>query len=75
MKLFEKIKIWYKGKYVPPPGNVPESSVVFISPGHYEKSFLAQSIEKIIIFWKNHWKFLITLFLMIVSIVLAIVQS
>jgi len=42
VSLFEKIKIWYRGKYVPPPQNDPNSPIFIISPGHYQQPVIAK---------------------------------
>lgn len=43
--MIEKIKNWWRGKYIPPPKNDPDSQIVFISPGRYERPFLAKVYE------------------------------
>jgi hypothetical protein len=56
MQVIEKTKGWYRGRYVPPPPNDPDSSLVFISPGHYEQPILAKTLGVIGRFWLAHWK-------------------
>jgi hypothetical protein len=58
-RITEKIKNWYRGKYVAPPDNDPESGLVFVSPGHYEPSLSAKIVKALIQFWLNHWKFIL----------------
>lgn len=55
----ERFAEWYQGQYVPPPPNDPDSAVVFISPGHYQKSAPAQALTWIVSFWLEHWKWVI----------------
>lgn len=52
---------WYKGKYVPPPPNDPNSSVFIIFPGHYQKSAAAKVLTWLVAFWLDHWKWIITI--------------
>ena len=51
MQIKEVIKDWYRGKYIPPPKNDPNSPVVFISVGHYEPPLFAKAVS----FWVKHW--------------------
>jgi hypothetical protein len=55
----ESIANWYKGKYIPPPDNDPNSSIVFISPGHYEQPLLARILGAIGHFVAVEWKWLL----------------
>ena len=56
--MINKIKKWYQGKLVYPE-NEPDSGVIFISPGYYEKPFLAKFISLVIQFWLKNWQFMI----------------
>jgi len=55
----EKLREWYQGEYIPPPENDPNSPIFRISPGHYEKPFLAKCIKVCGNFWMAHWKWII----------------
>ena len=35
--MIEKIKNWWRGKYIPPKENDPNSRIIFISLGYYER--------------------------------------
>lgn len=59
MPIIEKIKEWYRGRYVPPPPNDPRSSLVFVSPGHHEQPILARVLGTIGRFWLAHWKWIV----------------
>ena len=59
MQILESITNWYRGEYVPPPPNDPNSQLIFISPGHYEQPLLAKILGAIGQFWFAHWKWVI----------------
>ena len=74
MGIKKRLKDWYKGKYIPPPKNDPNSPIIIISIGHYEKPFLARVLEILFKFWLEHWKWnigtaiaLIALFLKVIN--------
>lgn len=71
----ENIKEWYQGKYIPPRDNDPDSPLFIISPGHYEKPFLAKVLQVLIKFWLNHWKWIVGTILAIVALVLRICDN
>ena len=66
-------KEWYQGKYVPPPPNDPNSPIVRISPGHYEKPLLAKWIESFLGFWHDHWKWLIGIMITLIALMIALI--
>jgi hypothetical protein len=70
--LTEKIADWYRGKYVPPPENDPNSSAFLVSGGHYEQSLLANAIRILATFWLDHWKWIITSLIAITLAVLGL---
>lgn len=43
----ERLTTWYRGKYIPPPPNDPDSSLVFISTGQYEQPLLAKLLDAV----------------------------
>jgi len=69
-----KIKKWYRGKYIPPPTNDPNSPLVVISPGYYKQPLLAKAIGQIGKFWLNHWQWILGILLTIVGLVVAILM-
>lgn len=71
MRLIEKIKNWYQGKYVPPPPNDPNSLIVRFSAGHYEQPVIAKILKMIGQFWIAHWKWIIGIVIAIAGIVVS----
>jgi len=72
MKLVEKIRIWYRGRYVPPPKSEPGDPFVIVSPGHYEQPRLAKALEAVAQFWLQHWKWLIGTLIALIGVWVAI---
>ena len=68
MDITNKIKKWYKGVYVPPPKNDPNSPLAIISTGYYEKPFLGKIIDPLITFWLKRWPVLIVVIVMTVGL-------
>jgi hypothetical protein len=71
MKLIDKIKDWYRGEYVPPPEDDPDSSIVIVSLGYYEQPPLAKFLAMIGRFWLSHWQWIIGTVLAVVAIIVA----
>ena len=80
LRLKDRVKQWYRGKYIPPPPNDPGSPVVFVSLGHYEQPilakilrFLAKILRSLGKFWMKNWKWImgtaIALFALIWTII------
>jgi hypothetical protein len=57
-RITEKIKNWYRGKYIPPPKKDPNSCLYFFSPGHYEPSLPARILKTLVGFWLRRWPIL-----------------
>jgi|TARA_R110001592_G_scaffold119690_1_gene323029 hypothetical protein len=74
MDLRNKIKEWYRGEYIPPPENDPNSGLVFISPGHYRKPPLAKVIEVSSKFFMAHWQWVIGTTIALVALYLQFIQ-
>jgi hypothetical protein len=55
----EKIKDWYRGRYVPPPPDDPNSSVFFLSLGHHEQPLVAKLAGRAARFYLAHWQWVI----------------
>jgi hypothetical protein len=72
MRFLEKLKKWYEGVYVPPPPNDPHSYIQFVSPGDYDRPWLARAIDAVCIFFKNHWQWATTTILAVIAIVVSI---
>ena len=48
------LRDWWQGTYIPPPDNDPDSSIVFISPGHYERHWSARFASWAMTFARKH---------------------
>ena len=64
----ERIATWYRGKYIPPPPNDPNSSLFIISPGYYEQPFLAKVLGAIGRFIRTEWKWLLGFIVAVVAV-------
>jgi hypothetical protein len=62
----------YRGNYVPPPPNDPYSSIIIISPGHYEQPLLAQGLGVLGRFWLAHWQWIIVTTLAIIALLVGV---
>jgi hypothetical protein len=69
--LSAKVKTWYRGKYIPPPDNDPDSPIAIISGGHYKQPFLAKALGQICKFWLNHWQWILVFLIAIASLIVA----
>jgi len=56
-RITDKIKNWYRGKYVPP-DNDPNSEFVRVM-GHYEQSLSAKMLKTLVEFWLKRWPILL----------------
>jgi len=72
MSIFSRISDgladWYRGRYVPPPENAPDSPIIIISSGHYEQPLLARILGAIGRFIATEWKWLLGFALAIVGL-------
>ncbi|WP_273151332.1 hypothetical protein [Methylophaga thiooxydans] len=74
MDFITKIKEWYRGEYIPPPENDPNSGVVFVSSGYYKKPLLAKAIEVASKFFMAHWQWIIGTTIAVVALYLQFTQ-
>jgi hypothetical protein len=65
----ERIKEWYRGRWVPPP---PPGRYLVFTMGHYEQPALARILGVLGRFWLAHWQWIIGTALVIVGIVVAL---
>jgi hypothetical protein len=72
MSVWNTIKDWYRGVYVPPPKNDPDSSIVRISPGHYEQPLFAKMLGAVGRFWLAHWQWIVGTMLALVAIIVSL---
>jgi len=72
MSIIERLKSWYRGAYVPPPENDPNSRVIFISPGHHQQPALAKFIGIVGRFYLAHWQWIIATTLAVLALVVAL---
>ena len=70
--LRNEMRNWYRGVYVPPPVNDPDSLVVVISAGYFEQPPLAKLLRELVKFWRRNWQWTITTALAIFGVVLVI---
>ena len=70
--IIRKIKAWYQGRYVPPPPSDPNSELVFVTLGHYERPLVARILSSIGRFWLAHWQWIIGTALAIIGIIVAL---
>ena len=75
MSLVEKIRTWYHGKYVPPRPNDPDSSLVIISPGHYEQPAFAKFLRTVGRFWLAHWQWIIGTAIAVTGLIFALSKT
>ena len=71
MRLVDRIRDWYSGRYVPP-RNDPDSTLVVISPGHYEQPLMAKFLRTAGRFWLAHWQWIIGTILAIIGIIVTL---
>lgn len=67
-----KVAAWYRGTYVPPPENVPNSGVVFIGLGFYVQPRLARYIGAGIRFYFRHWQWVWSTLITVAGLYIAI---
>lgn len=70
--MVNKLKEWYRGRYIPPEPNDPDSAVFFFSVGHYEQPALAKILGVLGRFCLAHWQWIIGTVLAIIGIIVAL---
>lgn len=75
MNLAERLREWYRGRYVPPRPNDPNSPIIVISLGHYEQPVLAKCLGALGRFWLAHWQWIIGTSLAIIGLFLTLGQK
>jgi len=70
----ERIRDWYRGEYIPPPKPDPDDRVVFVC-GHHKQPPLAKVLWAIGRLLAAHGKWLITVLLMALAIVVNILLN
>ena len=68
----ECVANWYRGKFIPPPPNDPNDSIIIISPGYYEQPLLAKSIGAAWAFYVKHWQWVWSTVIALVGLYLAV---
>ena len=69
------MKNWYRGKYIPPRENDPDSPIYVLSPGHYEQPFLAKILKQIGKFWLRHRQWILGSLIAITGILITILMA
>jgi hypothetical protein len=70
-RITESVANWYRGKYIPPIENDPESSVVVISFGYYVQPPLAKILGAVSGFIAAEWKWLLGFLVAVSGVVVA----
>jgi len=65
----ETLKGWWKGTYVPPPPNDPNSAVVFFSPGSYQLHWSSKAAHVVADFWMKYWQWCLGFGLAVVGLI------
>lgn len=68
----ERVASWYRGKYIPPPANDPNDSIVIISPGYYDQPWIAKIIGVAWSFYGRHWQWVWSTVIALVGLYLAV---
>ena len=68
----QRIANWYRGRYIPPPENDPDSSVVIISPGYYEQPLFAKILGAVWRFYRRHWQWVWSTVIALVGLYIAV---
>jgi len=63
---------WYRGTYVPPPENDPNSRIVFIGLGLYVQSPFARCFGAIAEFYTHHWQWVWSTVIGIIGLYIAV---
>ena len=71
MAVIERLRIWYRGRYVPPPP-IDHESIVIFGNGHYEQPPLAKMLGVLGRFYIAHWQWVIGTVLAVIAIVVAL---
>lgn len=77
MSIFQKIKDWYRGKYVSPKNERIVS--IKIDPekmqiGRFERPHLAKIFNALIRFWLNHWQWIIGTIIALIGLYILYLQ-
>jgi hypothetical protein len=57
--MWKHIAEWYRGPYVPPPPNDPNSPVALFLMGRHEPHWTARYAQVLVAFWLAHWQWVI----------------
>ena len=71
--IIEKIKTWYKGKYIPPSKNYPSGPLIFFDYNRYKQPLLARALKKVWQFWLKKYEWILGFIIAIVGLVVAII--
>ena len=72
MGVISAIANWYRGKYIPPPENDPDSPIFIISAGHYEQPLLAKIIGAVWSFNLRHWQWTLSTIIAVIGLYIAV---
>ncbi len=68
IKIWGKIKEWYKGKYIPPK-LTQYSSITVLDTGGYKRPFIAKYLIVLKKFWIRHWQWIIGTILAVLALI------
>jgi len=71
----KRIEEWYRGPWMAPPPNDPNSPIVFISAGSNEPHWTARAARALVGFWLAHWQFIIGTVLTVTGLLIACKSS
>ncbi len=71
-RAFKAVASWYRGRYVSPPENDPDSTIVIVSAGHYEQPLIASVIAVLAGFYIRHWQWVWSTILALLGLYLAV---
>ncbi len=71
-QLRQRLRDWYRGQYVPPRPNDPDSPLVVISPGHYEQPLFAKLLRTLGRFWLDRWQWIIGTTVAVLALTVAV---
>jgi hypothetical protein len=73
-KIQRGILAWYEGKYVPH-DNPPDSTLIFVNGGNYNRRWSAKAARVLIKFWLEHWKWIVGIVVAIYGIVASALRA
>ena len=73
-RIVDRLEIWYRGKYIQPPENDPDSPIIIVSAGWYEQPLLAKILGAVWSFYCTHWQWLWSTIIAVISLYFAVLS-